>query len=222
VLLLTTNTTMYEADMNAASPTLEPMTKPYAPGGEEGQPFAVADGAEEPWLATLDSAGTVSIYPLIASTTAPAPSATIPGFETEGSIGFGGQSAPGEPPSGVVVSTPYEASMSVKAPTAGSYPPPSTPSLAAICAGGTPGFLPVISSVVSVTPNTAGSYGAAWTQECWLQDIGGNLIASGGYGNGVAIDAGYDATNSSPGPMLWSWLRRSQRRSLPISARWAW
>ncbi len=110
------------------------MTSPYAPSG---QPIAVGDGADEPWLATVDSTGTLSDYPLIAQTTVRPIATTQSGFPTNAN-------AP-------------------------------------------------------VTPNTGGSYGAAWIDGCWVQDVAGTITAEPVASNGVAIDAGYNATNSSAG-----------------------
>lgn len=51
------------ADMTAPNPSWVQMTTPYAP---IGQPIAVGDGGDQPWLATVDASGQLSVYPLLA------------------------------------------------------------------------------------------------------------------------------------------------------------
>ncbi len=195
VMVMLTGTDTYVADMTAASPAFVAMTAPYAPAG---QPVAVGDGAGQPWLATVDSTGNLSVYPLIAQTTAPAPALTLSGFPANAvAVGIGGASASGVPPAGVVVASTNSVTMTLKAPADATYPAP--PAAQSISCKAAPGQ----AASAHVTPNTSGSYGAAWFDGCWLQDAGGTLTTAGppstGFGNTAAIDAGYDATNSSDG-----------------------
>ena len=84
--------------------------------------------------------------------------------------------------------------MTVKATTGTTFPSPTTDT--ATCVPWHPGSL----SPGLVTPNTTGSYGAAALGNCWVQDSGGTLSVSNAYGSGIhAIDAGYNATDSSHG-----------------------
>ncbi|MGO9754114.1 MAG: WD40/YVTN/BNR-like repeat-containing protein [Solirubrobacteraceae bacterium] len=191
-------TSMYVADMTAATPSFVQMTTPYAPSG---QPIAVGDGADQPWLATVDSAGNLSVYPLVAQATAPAPDALAAqsGFPADPvAIGIGGATAAGVPPAGVVVMSPSAVTMSVKDAAATSYPAPGT-----AVSGSVSGcsLLPGQNTDVNapVTPNTGGSYGAAWINGCWVQDTAGTITAEPVASSGAAIDAGYNATNTSPG-----------------------
>lgn len=87
--------------------------------------------------------------------------------------------------------------MTVKAPGAADFPTPVTSK-----ADGDNCVSPYDSSVangVDITPNSSGAYGAAWVDGCWVQDVSGSLTVTGGGGSGIAIDAGYDATNASSG-----------------------
>jgi hypothetical protein len=183
---------MYVADMTAASPSFVEMTTPYAPSG---QPIAVGNGADQLWLATADSAGTLSVYPLKAQAAPPAAFLTLTGFPTDPiAVGIGGEGATGVPPSGVVVQSATEVAMAIKAPTGATYPSPATDTVS--CVPWHPGSL----APGLVTPNTDASYGAASLGNCWVQDAGGTLAVSDAYGNGIgAIDAGYNATDTSSG-----------------------
>jgi hypothetical protein len=179
---------VYVADMTAANPSFVQMSVPYA---ASGQPIAVADGADQPWLATVDSSGTLSVSALIAQAAAPAPTVTLSGFPANPvAVGLGGQSAAGVPPAGALVASANAASMTVKAAGDAAYPAPAT-AVAAPCGGG----VGLLSGMV--TPNTAGGYGAGVVGGCWVQDIGGTVTVGGG--GVLAIDAGYNATNSSAG-----------------------
>lgn len=188
-------TAMYVADMTAASPSFVEMTAPYAP---PTQPMAVGDGGDQPWLATVDSAGNLSVFPLVAQATAPAADADAAqsGFPTDPvGIALGGATANGVPPAGVAVMSSSGMTMSVKgAATDTGYPAPGT--LTADCHPGPNS--PINLGSAQVTANTGGSYGAAVIGSCWVQDAAGTITAQGYPGN-VAIDAGYDATNTSRG-----------------------
>ncbi len=184
---------MYVANMAAAHPRFVRMSVPYPSG-----PIAVADGANEPWLASVDAAGHVSVFPLLARRQAPRPVVTVSGFPAGStSIGFGGKSGPGAPPSGVYASAGGSIGMSVKPAGALRFPAPAEINTGSCITG--------VSQIGStVTPNTVGSYGAAWIDGCWVQDGKGTLTVAGrsagsSYGTGIAIDAGYNATDSSPG-----------------------
>jgi hypothetical protein len=188
----------YVADMNAADPGFEQMTRPYE---SAGQPVVVADGSDKPWFATVDPSGTASIFPLTRATRAPAPSVTVPGFTSQPlgpeTIGLGGESAAGEPPSALVVAGFGGGAMTVKAAAADRYPKPSFVGLN--CPVPNNELLTEFGSYSPVTPNSSASYGAAWTQGCWVQDVSGEVSASPATGQDAAIDAGYNATASSPG-----------------------
>lgn len=191
VMVLRTASETYVANMTAANPGFVKMTAPYAPAG---QPITVGDGADEPWLATVGSSGELSVFPLLAQTEAPAAALTLAGFPANPvAVGIGGASAAGVPPAGVVVASTTQVSMTVKEPAASSYPAPAAPKSIDCAAppGGT--------SSAQVTPNSDGSYGAAWFDGCWVQDSGGTVEAQPLGGTSVAIDAGYDATKSSAG-----------------------
>jgi hypothetical protein len=183
---------MYVADMTAASPSFVQMTTPYAPSG---QPIAVGDGGDQSWLATVDSSGQLSVYPLEAQAEAPAATITLSGFPTDPiAVGIGGARAGGEPPSGIIVQSATQVAMTIKAPADTGYPAPATDTFA--CTPWHPGSL----APGLITANTDASYGAASLGNCWVQDSGGTLAVSDAYGNGIqAIDAGYNATESSPG-----------------------
>jgi len=186
------STSMFVADMTAASPSFVQMTSPYAPSG---QAIAVGDGGDQPWLATVDSAGALSVYPLVAQATAPAAYLAQSGFPTNPvTVGIGGATADGVPPAGVVVRSSGAVTMSVKGAADTSYPAPGTP--ATDCS-----LLPGMNTNANapVTPNTGGSYGAAWIDGCWVQETAGTITAEPVASNGAAIDAGFNATNTSPG-----------------------
>lgn len=88
---------VYVADMTSATPSFTPMSTPY--GSQQDAGFSVADGDSEPWLATLTDSGEVSVYPLTASTRAPAPATTFStDIEEPQSIALGGSSSGDEPP----------------------------------------------------------------------------------------------------------------------------
>ena len=186
----------YVADMSAPTPAFVQMTRPYALPPQE---IAAANGVDQPWLATVTKSGTVLVYPLVASATAPVPTVVMPKFTTEPlEVAIGGRSAPGKPPAVVVAGGIYHVSMSVKAPGASSYPSPHEAGLGSKC------FRPANSpsgAPPSVAPNGSGSYAAAWIDGCWVQFAGGALTTQGDYGAGAvgAIDAGYNATDTSPG-----------------------
>ncbi len=187
-------TSMYVADMTAASPSFVQMSSPYAPSG---QPVAVGDGADQPWLATVDSTGELSIYPLVARATAPmTPYTTQSGFPTDPvAAGIGGATAAGVPPAGVVVmSSSGAVTMSVKSAADSSYPLPATPTNSC---GPPPGVS--MNANTPVAPNTGGSYGAAWIDGCWVQDTAGTITAEPAAAPAAAIDAGYNATSMSVG-----------------------
>ena len=81
---------MYVADLTSASPSFVQMTTPYAPSG---QPIAVGDGNDEPWLTTASSSGTLSVYPLEAQANAPSAYLTLSGFPADPiAVGMGGVS----------------------------------------------------------------------------------------------------------------------------------
>ncbi len=193
VLLVTQSGNTYVADMTAANPSFVQMSTPYALAG---RPIAVADGADQPWLATVDSTGLLSVYPLFAQAAAPAAALTLAGFPTNPvAVAIGGQSAAGVPPSAVLAQSASAVAMTLKAPSAASYPAPVTPS-SGMCSApnGATGIQPGV-----VTPDTNGSYGAAVIDGCWLQDLAGTITAQPAAGDKTAIDAGYDATNTSAG-----------------------
>jgi len=193
VLLMRTATNTYVADMTAANPSFVEMTAPYAPAG---QAIAVGDGADQPWLATVDSSGHLSVYPLLAQTTAPEPAQTLAGFPVNPvAVAIGGASASSAPPAGVVVASTTQVTMTVKEPAEAKYPEPAAAAAISRCLpppGGATGS-------AQVTPNAGGPYGAAWVDGCWVQDSGGTVEAQQLGGSSVAIDAGYDATKSSAG-----------------------
>ena len=122
---------MYVADMTAADPTFFPMTKPYADVASPTT-IGVGNGADRPWVATVNSAGHLLVYRLLAQPAAPAPTIDEPGFDpTSGTfpasdVALGGRSAPGAPPSGVMVASQDWIAMSLKAAGALSYPAPSS------------------------------------------------------------------------------------------------
>ncbi|HEY5318298.1 MAG TPA: hypothetical protein VIJ20_09985, partial [Solirubrobacteraceae bacterium] len=61
VLLVDGSDGMYVADMTSASPHLTLMTTPYISTAQsQTEVMTVADGADQPWLATDNSTGTVS------------------------------------------------------------------------------------------------------------------------------------------------------------------
>lgn len=196
VLVETGTDRTYVADMSAPTPAFVQMTRPYALPPQE---IAAANGVDQPWLATVTKSGTVLVYPLVASATAPVPTVVMPKFTTEPlEVAIGGRSAPGKPPAVVVAGGIYHVSMSVKAPGASSYPSPHEAGLGSKC------FRPANSpsgAPPSVAPNSSGSYAAAWIDGCWVQFAGGALTTQGDYGAGAvgAIDAGYNATDTSPG-----------------------
>jgi hypothetical protein len=193
VLLVTQNGNTYVADMTAANPSFVQMSTPYAPAG---QPIAVADGADQPWLATVDSTGLLSVYPLFAQAAAPVPALTLAGFPVNPvGVAIGGQSAAGVPPSAVVAQSASAVAMTLKAPGAATYPAPVVP-VSNTCTA--PNAATGIQSA-DVTANTDGSYGAASIDGCWLQDVAGTVTAQYAAGDRIAIDAGYDATNTSAG-----------------------
>ena len=196
VLLLTQGGNTYVADMTAANPSFVQMTAPYAPAG---QPIGVGNGADQPWLATVDASGQLSVFPLIAQATAPAAALSLSGFPANPlQVGIGGEGGAGVPPAGVVVASADHVTMTTKAPGAATYPAPAPAAPASCSAGlGLPaGLLPPPGRV---TPNTAASYGAAGVGGCWVQDSGGTVTTGGVNGHDSAIDAGYDATDSSAG-----------------------
>jgi hypothetical protein len=183
----------YVAGMSAVAPAFTAMTRPYPPVG------AVADGANQPWLASENSAGVISLYPLVVSATAPAVFESVAGFPTDANaVGLGGESGPGQPPSAIEASGIYDAAMTVKAPDAMAYPAPAKLATAPPC---TPSdqFLPLIPPEAPVAANSGGAYGAAWADSCWLQYTSGTLSYRGGYGDNAAIDAGYDETATGAG-----------------------
>ena len=209
VLMVLSRGNEYVADMTAASPSFVKMTVPYAAAG---LPIGVGDGVDEPWLATVDGSGRLSVYPLIAQATAPAPVTTEtgwpaapppagPGASPTAVVAIGGASSPGAPPSSVVDGTQHpgdggEVDIVLKAPDAQSYPPPRGQTNPSGCHGG-------LSGAARVAPNTDGSYGAALVGNCWVQDSAGTLTFSGIVGSNQGtfgvIDAGYNATNVSAG-----------------------
>jgi hypothetical protein len=187
---------MYVADMTASSPRFVRMTEPY-PYTRGTEAIGVGNGADKPWVATADDSGHVSLFPLVASASAPRPITTLSGFPTDALVvGLGGRSAPGAPPAGLVVATVYQAAVSLKAPGAQGYPPPRIGQLGQQC--WSPAVSPQIDTP-AIAPDTGASYGSAWVGGCWLQESDGNVTVKGAYGAGAAIDAGYDATASSPG-----------------------
>jgi hypothetical protein len=190
VLMFVNAGTEWVADMTAASPSFSAMSTPYAPSG---QPLAVSDGADQPWLATVDSSGNLSVYPLYAQATAPAAEQTLAGFPANATVmAFGGTSTGSVPPSAVLVGSASAETMSLKTPSAASFPAPDTPA-ATTCSG--TGSAPS----AHMAPNSGGSYGAAWDNGCWTQDSGGTVTAQAGFDTGAAIDAGYNSTSSAQG-----------------------
>ncbi|MGD1012192.1 MAG: carboxypeptidase regulatory-like domain-containing protein [Acidimicrobiales bacterium] len=192
---------IYVADMTVADPTFIQMTTPYpvlinSSDGSDSAVVAVADGVDQPWLATANTLGVVSVYPLVAQATAPAAETTVSGFTTSpATVGIGGESATGEPPSGLIVQDASTGDVQMSLWTAGTgYPAPVSPA-ANSC------FAPGMGSPyrAQFTPNTDSSYGAVWINNCWVQDVAGSLTTQTGYGSSVAIDADYDATNVSSG-----------------------
>jgi hypothetical protein len=191
----------YFADMTSLLPSFTEMTTPYAGAGG---PYAVADTASGPWVATLDDAGTVRLYPLEATATAPAAAETVTGFTSAngGSVGIGGDpSAPG-PPAAIVVDQQYEVSASVRPSASGSYPTPVSKQVDGDNCLSHPAdsTLGVSSLAAQVTPDSGNGYAAAWFNGCWVQDVDGHLSApvyAGGYE--AAIDRGFNATAGSPG-----------------------
>jgi hypothetical protein len=204
VLLLQDATTgaLYTASMNDSYPAFVRMTDPY---GDGKGPIGVGDGAQRPWLATADSRGNVSIYPLIAGAAAPAPLETVGGFATDPvALGLGGRSTRDEPPSGILVSGEDRITMSVKQPDEERYPTPAaivdpTGTTSGICPQPHALFGSLADRTAAVSTNTGSSYGAGWAQGCWVQDINGDLEVNAVEGSAAAIDAGYDASNVSPG-----------------------
>ena len=84
---------MYVADMGSTSPNFVEMTTPYAPSG---QPIAVSDGGDQPWLATVDSSGELSVFPLDAQAAPPAAYISLTGFPTTPiAVGMGGEARSG-------------------------------------------------------------------------------------------------------------------------------
>ncbi len=207
---------MYVADMTVPNPSFVQMSAPYA---RAGQPIAVADGAGQPWIATVDSTGKLSVSQLTAQSAAPtAAFTTLPGFPTNPvEVGLGGQSAAGTPPSGVIAqSDDGTVGMALKAPGDLAYTTVDT------LAGGAPrvgqppscgapsafsGYSAHVSANTAGAPSTTGTYGAAWIDGCWVQDAaitprgGGTpadtVMAAPGSGSGVAIDPGYNTTNNT-------------------------
>ncbi len=197
VLLLLTNRTsgIFVADMTASLPSFARMSAAYSEGGA----ITVADGVDRPWVATADDSGVVRLFPLTATLIAPPATMTLSGFgRYPEAIGLGGASAPGKPPAGIVVSSLYHAAMSIKPPGSDRYPPPLDAALDGnTCRTGSDARFH--SNQNRVAPNTTGSYGAAWVEGCWIQDLGDRLKTAPAGTSSVAIDSGYNATDTSPG-----------------------
>ena len=149
---------VYVADMTAASPSFLQMTAPY---GAAGEPIAVGDGSDRPWVATVDSTGLLSVYPLAAQATAPAPTLTLAGFPANPiAVGIGGTEASGTPPAGVVVQSASAVAMTIKDADATTYPAPtSAETSCGTAASGVP-------APAAVAPDTTGAYGAAAAGGC--------------------------------------------------------
>ena len=196
----------YVADMTAPHPEFVKMTTPYV--SSVNRPVGVGNGADRPWLATVNSAGHLLVYPLVAQREAPSPAIDVPGFNAGGSeppvyVALGGKSAPGEPPAGVMVAGLDWIAMSLKAPAAHTYPSPSAIGVG-LNLNGHPGGLPCFTTsppggYPSLTPNTSEVYGAGWVNGCWVQDRSGTLTVERGLGARAAIDAGYNTSDTASG-----------------------
>ena len=196
----------YVADMSAPHPEFIRMTAPYV--SSVSSPVGVANGADRPWLATVNGAGHLLVYPLLAQREAPSPAVDVPGFDAGGSeppvyVALGGKSAPGEPPAGVMVAGLDWIAMSLKAPASHTYPSPSAIGVG-LNLNGHPGGLPCFTTsppggYPSLTPNTSEVYGAGWVNGCWVQDRSGTLTVERGLGAGAAIDAGYNTSDTASG-----------------------
>ena len=66
----------YVADMSAPHPEFIRMTAPYV--SSVSSPVGVANGADRPWLATVNGAGHLLVYPLLAQREAPVRRSTFP------------------------------------------------------------------------------------------------------------------------------------------------
>jgi hypothetical protein len=187
------NNVMYVADMTSPEPSFVQMTNPYGRLGNEPEWWAVGDGVDHPWLATLDgTTGEAQVYPLVASASAPSPVVTVSGFPKDAvGLALGGKSAPGSPPSVLLAGGNNEFGVSVKDPGARSYPAPTVVDSGTCSGWGNFG--------ASVAPDSGGGYAAGWATGCFIQDVNGAVSYKGGYQLGAVFDAGYNATDTSDG-----------------------
>ncbi len=187
------NNVMSVADMTSSAPSFIKMTSPYGRLGGNPVWRTVGDGVDRPWLATLDGAtGKAQVYPLVASASAPAPVLTVSGFPKDDvGLAFGGKSSPGSPPSVLMAGGNNEFGISVKDPTAQSYPAPAV--ITSTTCSGWENF------GASIAPDSGGRYAAGWALGCFIQDVNGTISYRGGYPLGAVFDAGYNATDTSDG-----------------------
>ena len=205
VLLARNGADTYVADMAQASPAFKGMAAPYA---AQGEPLAVADGADAPWVAVAHAGGTVTVHPLTSATSAPAPATSRDGFPSSPSqIGFGGTSAAGHPPSAVVVSGGDALAAAIGGDTvamatkAADADPFDAPASASVITAGPPKRCvltePGRDAQLPVSPVSGGTGGGAFSAACYLAKSGSTVTLTDAYSQlnafGLfAFDAGYD------------------------------
>lgn len=196
VLLARTGNTWFSADMTQASPSFTQMTTGWAGTGE---PVAVGEGADQPWIAVYHTDGTATVHPLTAGGAPTAATATVTGLPSAPqAIGLGGQSAAGHPPSGIVAvgSSPKAIALATKDPASDAYTSASANASGGAndCVGNDPGFT---GWEMAVAPTTGGTSGLALIGACAVRRTGDTLTLSWDYSalnsfSAYAFDAGYD------------------------------
>ena len=198
VLLAVGGATTLRADMTAPTPTLAAMTTPYAGANDR---MAVANGADAPWVAVVDAAGQLSIYPLDMTAT-PVAASTLAGFPANPTfVRFGGgHGGAGNPPDAVLVYASGNPSgtavLATKSAASASFSAGDLSSATAI--GGGCGAGP--GAVGSLSPLSTGTDGSGTVSQCFLTKTGTSMTAQSVSGinnnTGLVFDAGYDGASN--------------------------
>jgi Carboxypeptidase regulatory-like domain/BNR/Asp-box repeat len=199
VLLAVSGTSVARAVMTAGSPAFTAMTTPFL--GAATDVMAVADGADDPFVAVVDVAGTLTIYALDAASdplsVVGTPLASVLANPTF--VRFGGAKASGEPPSSVLVysSMTNTAVMATKSTAATSFVSGDLSAATDVSAcGAGPG------AVGSLSPANGGSTGTGTVSQCFLTKNGTSAMTVAnvpGINNntGLAYDADHGGAGGS-------------------------
>lgn len=192
VLLAVDGDTMYRADMTAASPALVEMSDGY---GEPADTFTVAAGADAPWVAALESTGTLRLYRLTLADPAVETGTPLTGLpDAADLVQLGGTSEAGHPPSAALVfsAATDQVAVAFKEPAADSFT--SVSALTAVPEGPEGcgiHYLPSGREVTASVASASGGDGATAT-------LGSCLVRSAGAGQPVDLDY-MRGTNSNAG-----------------------